>query len=146
MDKYHSKDTTYLISEENFVFDEKNHLKQNLILINKEELTFAENSEALSRILSSVQLDSKTNAELVELNLDQSFDLKNWLLNEKIFVLVFGIEPAKLHLQGFEIKNKVYEIMNFRILFVDSISKYINNKTAKAELWSALKEWKNIQS
>lgn len=144
MDQYFSKYTTYLLSEENFVSIKNYKLKQNIIFIDSIEFQDDDKMKDLNKILLSVNLIADSNASLIKLEKNQSVQISDLTSTTDYDILVFGLKPNNLCLQGFEDKYKVYQFMNFNILFADSISKCFENHHNKSLLWSAIRRWKKL--
>ncbi|MEO6190702.1 MAG: hypothetical protein ABIO44_10435 [Saprospiraceae bacterium] len=144
MEKYQSKYTTYSISEENFVIDEKYIHFQNIILCIDSELENSPFSQFLNQILSASNLKINIDSAIFQLTQGQEVNLTELKSTEIINILAFGIKPYQLKLNGFEELHKVYKVLNYNILFALPIKEYIENKTNKSVLWSAIQVWKNI--
>lgn len=143
MEFYHSKYTTYLISEENFEINKKYTEFQNIIFNFKENNEKEDQSELLDQIMSSVGITIGQNAVLVNVSPDQEIPLRLWIGSPVTHVLALGLRPQQLQLQGFSELHTIYELSNMRILFGLQLENYKENKNNKSLLWNALRSWKN---
>ncbi|HMW39197.1 MAG: hypothetical protein K1X68_11440 [Saprospiraceae bacterium] len=143
MEYYHSKYTTYLISEENFEINKNYTEFPNIIFNIKENNEKEGESELLNQIMSSVGITFGQNAVLINLGPDQEIPLRLWMGSPVTHVLALGLHPQQLQLQGFSELHTIYQFNNLRILFGLPLDQYKAHKNNKSLLWNALRSWKN---
>ncbi len=141
LDEYKSKYTTYLITEENFVIDEKILEFQNIIMLNNENFENKANIEFLDQIISALNWKKELNVKVIPLSNTQNLPIHSIGNSIAKRILVFGLRPQKLLINGCEELHTIYKLNNIELIFALNLNEYINNKTNKTALWSSIKIW-----
>ncbi|NOT37171.1 MAG: hypothetical protein HOP11_07315 [Saprospiraceae bacterium] len=139
-----SKYTTYNISEENFVFGNKKYNFPNIILCDYSEYQDKDKKEALHKILLSINININDNGALELLKKNESFSFHVLNPRPETDILVFGLRPSRLMLQGFDELYISFDFLGCRIMFVGPLSDYLHEKNNKLLLWNALRVWKSL--
>ncbi len=110
-------------------------------MCNTIDFVFPGHKEFLYQILSAINLSPEQNCLIFDLPDHAHASIRQLPSDREFHILSFGLKPQQLELQGFELMHEHYKIRHCNLLFAMPLGDYVNNKTAKGQLWSALKEW-----
>ena len=113
-----------------------NDARQTLIVIRN---TDEQHLEFLSKILSAIKYDMTQDVVLIAINPDAAIHLTQLTKTYDVFnILLFGIQPKDIGLNG-QIPNYYpISINEKRILVADALAKISTNQSKKKDLWTAL--------
>ncbi|MFN8332961.1 MAG: hypothetical protein U0T81_17410 [Saprospiraceae bacterium] len=114
MEYYHSKYTTYLISEENFEIN-KNYTEFQNIIFKIKENEKEDESDFLNQIMSSVGITFGQNAVLITVGPDQEIRLRLWIGSPATHVLAPDCTRSNCKVIGFSELHTIYQFNNLRI-------------------------------
>jgi hypothetical protein len=112
---------------------------QNIILTSADIQENPEWIAFLNKLAEGVFVQAGLSVETVFVHPGSVFALRDLDAPHPQGVLVFGMKPADLCLQGFASLYEVYHWKNYKILFAGPLGQYANNEAAKKTLWAALK-------
>jgi len=120
------------------------HLDKPLVICRKSDLQNG-GKEKLFEILGAINWDINSNAQLLELENEQSLLLASGLplKNAKRIVLTFGLKPMDLCIQS---PFQYYEAIHFEnaiLISSNSMQELMTNKQFKGSLWNAIKHLKS---
>ena len=112
---------------------------QNIILTSPDIQENPELNAFLNKLSDGVFVQAGLSVETVSVPTGSVFALRNLEESHPRRILVLGLQPFDLCLQGFAALYEVYQWKNFRILFASNLGQYVHNDAAKRTLWAALK-------
>jgi hypothetical protein len=112
---------------------------QNIILTSADIQENPELSAFLNKLTDAVFLKAGLTVETAYLKPGEVFSTRDLEESRPVCILVFGLKPPDLCLQGFGSLHEVYGWKNFKILFAEALGQYLQNEAAKKILWASIK-------
>lgn len=138
MKKVFHQSFSYLIPEKSGFSRIQNQGLPQYVFVDEKEYNQPEYHAFLMKILAALNLEAGSNLEIIPCNPNTLIAIPELITDHPVNVISFGITPAQLHLQGFELIHHCYHFQGSTFLFANSLKSYSNEATKKT-LWMNLK-------